>query len=56
MAVIMIVFMWSMYPNRPLNVAITISVIIVFSVALWLVGSQETVDDVSYMKAMIPHH
>jgi hypothetical protein len=23
---------------------------------LWLVRSQETVDDVSYMKAMIPHH
>ncbi|MBO9136537.1 DUF305 domain-containing protein [Rhizobium sp. B230/85] len=56
MAVIMIVFMWSMYPNRPLNVAITISAIIVFSMALWLVRSQETVDDVSYMKAMIPHH
>jgi hypothetical protein len=24
--------------------------------ALWLVRSQETVGDVSYMKAMIPHH
>ena len=23
---------------------------------LWLVRSQETVDDVSYMRAMIPHH
>jgi uncharacterized protein (DUF305 family) len=28
----------------------------VFAAALWLVRSQETVDDVSYMKAMIPHH
>jgi hypothetical protein len=27
-----------------------------FSVSLWLVRSQATVDDVSYMKAMIPHH
>jgi uncharacterized protein (DUF305 family) len=30
--------------------------VIVFAVALWLVRSQSTVEDVSYMKAMIPHH
>jgi hypothetical protein len=30
--------------------------VIVFAGALWLVRSQETVDDVSWMKAMIPHH
>jgi uncharacterized protein (DUF305 family) len=28
----------------------------VFAVALWLARSQATVDDVSYMRAMIPHH
>jgi hypothetical protein len=28
----------------------------VFAVALWLVRSQAMVDDVAYMKAMIPHH
>lgn len=28
----------------------------VFGVSLWLVRSQRTVDDVSYMRAMIPHH
>jgi uncharacterized protein (DUF305 family) len=27
-----------------------------FAVALWLVRSQATVDDVAYMRAMIPHH
>lgn len=27
-----------------------------FALSLFLVRSQETVDDVSYMKAMIPHH
>ncbi len=27
-----------------------------FSGALWVVRSQFTVDDVSWMKAMIPHH
>ena len=29
---------------------------LVFAVSLWLVRSQATIDDVSWMKAMIPHH
>jgi uncharacterized protein (DUF305 family) len=56
MAVIMLGFMLSMYKNRLANAAIFIGSILVFSGALWLVRSQETVDDISYMKAMIPHH
>ncbi len=27
-----------------------------FCIALWLVRSQTTVEDESYMRAMIPHH
>ncbi|MBX3482854.1 DUF305 domain-containing protein [Phenylobacterium sp.] len=56
MAVIMLGFMWSMYKNRSFNIAILAGAVVVFAGALWLVRSQETVDDVSYMKAMIPHH
>ncbi len=56
MAVIMLAFMWSMYPNRNTNIAIVGISVAVFAVSLWLVRSQVTVDDVSYMKAMIPHH
>ncbi|KXF74836.1 hypothetical protein ATN84_21645 [Paramesorhizobium deserti] len=56
MAAIMLGFMWSMYGSRGINAAILIGSVIAFSGALWLVRSQETVDDVSYMKAMIPHH
>lgn len=56
MAVIMLGFMWSMYPNVRVKTGILIGSAVVFSLALWLVRSQETVDDVSYMKAMIPHH
>lgn len=56
MALIMIVFMWSMYPNRRANIGIAAGAVPVFAGALWLVRSQETVSDVSYMKAMIPHH
>jgi len=30
--------------------------LLIFAASLWLVRSQATVDDVSYMRAMIPHH
>ncbi|WJM25803.1 DUF305 domain-containing protein [Novosphingobium resinovorum] len=56
MAVIMLGFMWSMYPNVRVKTGILIGSAVIFAFALWLVRSQETVDDVSYMKAMIPHH
>ncbi len=56
MAIIMLGFMWSMYKDRRKNAAIIAASILVFAVSLWLVRSQQTVDDVSYMKAMIPHH
>ncbi|WP_371424974.1 DUF305 domain-containing protein [Tardiphaga sp.] len=56
MAVIMIGFMWMMYKNRPANIGIILGSVVVFGVALWLVRSQQTVGDVAYMRAMIPHH
>jgi uncharacterized protein (DUF305 family) len=56
MAIVMLAFMWNMYPNRTANAGILACSAIVFGLALWLVRSQATVDDVSYMKAMIPHH
>jgi hypothetical protein len=56
MAVLMLGFMWGMYANRNLNLAIMAGSAIVFGLSLWLVRSQATVSDVDYMKAMIPHH
>lgn len=56
MAAIMLGFMFDMYPSRRANLGIVAGSAIAFALALWLVRSQETVDDVSYMKAMIPHH
>ncbi len=56
MAAIMIGFMWGMYENRRANIAVVIGAAIVFAGSLWLVRSQETVSDVAWMKAMIPHH
>jgi uncharacterized protein (DUF305 family) len=56
MAVVMMGFMFAMYPSGRANVAIVIGAVVVFGVSLWLVRSQATVSDVAYMKAMIPHH
>lgn len=56
MAVIMLGFMWSMYKDSRANAAIVLAAAVAFAGSLWLVRSQETVGDVSYMEAMIPHH
>ena len=56
MALIMLLFMLNMYTSRSANWAIVAISVVVFAGALWLVRSQETVEDVSWMKAMIPHH
>lgn len=56
MAVIMLSFMLGMYSNGRVNAAIFVGAILAFAVSLWLVRSQETVGDVAWMKAMIPHH
>lgn len=56
MALVMLGFMLNMFSNLALNTAIVLGSIFLFAVALWLARSQNTVDDVSWMKAMIPHH
>lgn len=56
MAVIMLSYMTSMYKNRAINLGIFAGALAVFALSLWLVRSQATVDDVDYMRAMIPHH
>ena len=56
MAVVMLGFMTHMLTSRAANAGILAAGALVFAAALWLVRSQATVDQVSYMKAMIPHH
>jgi CDP-diglyceride synthetase len=56
MTAIMLSFMHGMFNNRKINLAIYLSSIIVFLVALFLVRSQTTIRDTSWMNAMIPHH
>jgi hypothetical protein len=56
MAIIMLGFMLGMYTSRRANTAIVIVSVLVFGAALYLLRSQAAVGDVSYMRAMIPHH
>jgi len=56
MAIIMLAFMLGMYRNAKANLGIFAGSAVVFALALWLVRSQATVEDVAWMKAMIPHH
>ena len=52
----MLLFMWGMYRKRQLNMLILGVSVAVFAGSLWLVRSQNTVGDIAWMKAMIPHH
>ena len=56
MTAVMMAFMWKMYPDRRANRAVLGVAAVLFVAGLALVRSQATVDDVAYMRAMIPHH
>lgn len=56
MALVMLAWMLGMYQNRAMNIGIFVGSVVVFAAALFLVRAQITVQDLSYMRAMIPHH
>jgi uncharacterized protein (DUF305 family) len=56
MAISMMLFMWGMYRNKKLNTLIIAGASIVFIVVLTALRTQTPIQDVQYMKAMIPHH
>ncbi len=56
MAIVMLAFMLKHYQNKALNLGIFVGSTVLFGVALFLVRSQATVQDIGWMKAMIPHH
>ena len=56
MALVMLFFMRHMYRDRAANTAIVVGSIALIALGLGLVRTQATVDDVAWMKAMIPHH
>lgn len=56
MALVMLFFMRHMYKDKRANLAIAIGGFALPGLGLWLVRSQATVEDIAWMKAMIPHH
>lgn len=56
MAIVMLGFMWRMYPDRRLNVAIISGALVIGVVSFGLSQSQLLVHDKRYMEGMIPHH
>jgi hypothetical protein len=56
MAVVMLGFMWSMYDGRQVKIAILGSAAAIAIVLVVLNRQQRLIGDVSFMRAMIPHH
>ena len=54
-ALVAFAFSLPLYRRRALNVAILVIAAATLIGASWLVRSQRTIDDVAYLKAMIPH-
>ncbi len=56
MAIIMLLYMLSMYPNKRLNAMILIGSVVVFFGVLAMLRNQTAISDVQWMRGMIPHH
>lgn len=56
MAIIMLLFMLSMYKNKTLNAVILAGSAVVFFGVLTMLRSQTAIADVQWMQGMIPHH
>ena len=56
MAIVMMLFMLQMYDHKGVNVAMLAAAAVVLSCSLYMVRSQASVDQIDWMKAMIPHH
>lgn len=56
MAVVMMLMMKKMYPDKKVNTGIILTGIAIFILALAGLRTQTPIGDVQYMKAMIPHH
>jgi magnesium-transporting ATPase (P-type) len=56
MVLVMFAFMRSMYSNNTANAGLVLIGVVMILGATWLVRSQSTIDDIAYMRGMIPHH
>lgn len=56
MMLIMLSFMLNMYKDKKINLGIYAGATVLFLTSLYFVRSQSLVDDIAYLRAMIPHH
>lgn len=56
MSIVMLAFMWSMYKGTVLKIAMLLGAAIIGSIMLYVNRSQALINDVSFMRAMTPHH
>jgi hypothetical protein len=56
MTVVMLGYMWSMYPGTAIKIAVAASAVLVGGVLLYVNRAQSLIGDTEFMKAMIPHH
>ena len=56
MALVMLVFMRSMFPSRRANLIIGAAAVALFAVGFWGMRTQAAVGDAEFLRAMIPHH
>ena len=56
MAIIMLLYMLSMYPSNKINAAILLGSAGVFIISFTLLRNQTAVSDEQWMQGMIPHH
>ena len=56
MAIIMLLFMLNMYKDKKKNAAVIIVSLFMMATSTFLVRQQIPIDDVRWMRAMIPHH
>jgi len=56
MAIVMLAHMRAMYSSRRINLAIFVAAALIFAGSVYMLRSQRTVDDLAWMRAMIPHH
>lgn len=56
MSIIMLGFMWPMYRGTTLKLGILVAAAVLGGLLLYMNRAQTLVSDVSFMRAMIPHH
>ena len=56
MTIVMLTFMWSMYKGEGAKVAVLVVTALTAVILLSVNRTQAVIEDVSFMKSMIPHH